>query len=205
MGTASKVLSACVRVVELGCACIITGVLGKFFHRISQGGGIKEPILTYALSMAVISILFSIFLLPPVKYSFYCFPLDFALFICWIVCFALLEDLSGTKTCQSLWYSDYWSYYWGRVWTTTNGVVVASDFGCSQWRVVLAFSFIISMSWLLNAFLSLYVCIEYYHLGKRIVSIANKLRFWKKQKRDEEENVPDPREERKKEETVQEA
>jgi hypothetical protein len=102
MGSASKVISGCLRVVEFGCACIITGILAKFFYFLNMGNGGKDSRLLFALSMAIISIVFSIVLLPPLAFSFYAFPLDIALFICWIVCFALLEDVSiSTHPCPS--------------------------------------------------------------------------------------------------------
>ncbi|KAK5658988.1 hypothetical protein OQA88_1074 [Cercophora sp. LCS_1] len=92
MGTAHKVVSACLRVFEFCCAVIILGVLGRFFHHLHQINGPTNSRLVFALSMAAISVLFAIILVPPLKYSFYCFPIDFAIFICWIVCFSLLED-----------------------------------------------------------------------------------------------------------------
>jgi hypothetical protein len=180
MGTASKVTSACFRVLEFGISCVILGVLSRFIYVLNQGNGSVDSRLVFAISMASISILFSIILVPPVKYSFYCFPLDFALFICWITCFALLQDLSGTHTCSSYWYDHYWSFYWGSAWKLPAGTVVVTDLGCSQWRVVLAFSFIISFCWLTNGFLSLYVCIEYYNLGYRTVTIVRKCKWWRK-------------------------
>ncbi|KAH8668052.1 hypothetical protein BGZ60DRAFT_564337 [Tricladium varicosporioides] len=172
MGTASKVTSACFRVVEFGTSCIILGVLSKFIYVLNQGKGSADSRLIFAISMAAISVLCSLILVAPVKYTFYFFPLDFALFICWITCFALLEDLSGTHTCSSYWYDHYWSFYWGKAWKLPTGTVVVTDLGCSQWRVVLAFSFIISFCWLINGFLSLYVCTEYYNLGSRTVTIV---------------------------------
>jgi hypothetical protein len=180
MGTPSKVVSACLRVFEFGISCILLGVLSRFIHVVNQGNGSADSRLVFAISMAAISILFACVLVPPVKYSFYCFPLDFALFICWITCFALLEDLSGTRTCSSYWFDHYWSYYWGRAWKLPDGTVVVTNVGCSQWRVVLAFSFIISFCWLTNGFLSLYVCTEYYNLGYRTVTTVRKFKWWRK-------------------------
>jgi hypothetical protein len=93
MGVASKVILSCLRVVEFGCACVITGVLGKFFRLLNEIDADKNSRLIFAMSMAVISIFFSIILILPLKYSFYAFALDFAFFVCWITCFALLEDV----------------------------------------------------------------------------------------------------------------
>lgn len=94
MGTAHKVISACLRVFEFGCSVIILGILARFFYRLNRIDGPTDSRLVYAITIAAISVTAAIMLVPPVKYSFYCFPLDLALFVCWIVCFALLEDVS---------------------------------------------------------------------------------------------------------------
>src|SRR4051812_5550751 len=93
-GTAHKVVSACLRVLEFVCAVIILGILARFFRLLDLIDAPSDSRLEYAISMASISVAASLVLVPPLKYSFYCFPLDFSLFVCWIVCFALLEDVS---------------------------------------------------------------------------------------------------------------
>jgi len=97
MGTAHKVTSACLRVLEFGCSVIILGILARFFQLLSFVNGPTDPRVVYAISMAAISVAVSLALLPPVKYSYYCFPLDMALFICWIVCFSLLQEVSALR------------------------------------------------------------------------------------------------------------
>lgn len=69
------------------------GVLAKFFHLLDDTNTSEDPRWTYALSMAAISLTFSFLLIPPIQYSFYCFPVDFAMFVMWIVEFALLQDV----------------------------------------------------------------------------------------------------------------
>lgn len=97
MGTTHKVISFVLRGIEFGCAVIILGIIARFFRLLDNINGPKDSRLEYAISMAAISVAVSLLLLPPLPYSFYCFPLDFALFICWIVCFALLEDVSACR------------------------------------------------------------------------------------------------------------
>jgi len=94
MGTAHKVVSACLRVFEFVCAVIILGILARYFYHIDRINAPDNSRLVYAITMASISVVASILLVPPLPYSFYCFAIDFALFVCWIVCFALLEDVS---------------------------------------------------------------------------------------------------------------
>ncbi|KAH6645851.1 hypothetical protein BKA67DRAFT_87908 [Truncatella angustata] len=179
MSSTHKIISVCFRAFEFGCAIIILGILARFFHLINQFNGPKDSRLVYAISMAAISVPVSLILLPPLKYSFFLFPLDFALFTCWIVCFALLEDLSGTSTCTASWYNTYWGVYW--VSGPGNTTIVTTS-ACSKWRAVLAFSFIIAFCWLINAFLGLYAGVEYHNLGALTVSTVSKCLWWRKPK-----------------------
>jgi hypothetical protein len=183
-GTAHKVISACLRVLEFCCSGIILGLLSRFFYLIDQLDGPNDSRLIFALSMAAISVFFAMVLVPPVKYSFYCFPIDFSIFVCWITCYALLQDLSGTSACSSSWFTSYWTVYWNG---SSVGSVITSP-GCSQWRVVLGFSFIVAFVWLTSACLGLYACLVYHNLGKHTVSGARRLKFWKKPKNGDVEN-----------------
>lgn len=95
MGTGSKVFSVFLRCGELCCAVICAGLLGRFFYWYNwMGVGHLEGRLIYAQVIACLEIIFAIFLLPPAKYSFYAWPLDIVWFICSIVAFALLADVS---------------------------------------------------------------------------------------------------------------
>jgi len=116
--------------------------------------------IVYAVTIAGISIFCSIVLLPPLRYTFYAFPLDLLLFVAWMVAFGLLVNLAS-GTCSSLWYQNYWGYYWGRFWvlyppSLITGSLIGST-GCRQWRASIAWSFIGGFCWLINAFIGLYV------------------------------------------------
>ena len=91
MGTASKFLSIVLRLLEFSFAAVILGIIATFLHYIRNDGMAPESRLIYGITLAAISIVASIALFWPAKYSFYAFPLDFILFVMWIVCFALLE------------------------------------------------------------------------------------------------------------------
>jgi len=150
MGSAHKVISATLRVFEFGFCVIILAILARFFYLIGRIDAPTDSRLVYAISMASISVLLAIILFAPIKFSFYCFPLDVALFVCWIVVFALLQDLTGTQTCSSSWFESYWTVYWS---SSTGTTTVVSRSACARWRVVLAFSFMVAFAWLLSAFL----------------------------------------------------
>lgn len=93
-GTAHRVISAILRVFEFGMSAVNLGILARFFSLIHEVGAHEDPRWTYALAMAAISLSLAVILMPPMKYSFYLFPIDFAMFVMWIVSFALLEDVS---------------------------------------------------------------------------------------------------------------
>jgi hypothetical protein len=95
MGTASKVVSVVFRIGELTCACIVLGILGRFLYLLDLGNGHGDSKIIYAEVIAGISVAASIILLPPFLYSFWAFPLDCALFICWMVAFGLLDNVSA--------------------------------------------------------------------------------------------------------------
>jgi len=90
MGLASKIISVVFRVLELICACIVLGLLGRFFYVLHLGNGAANGRLIYTEVIAGLSIAFSIILIPPLTYSFYAFPLDMAIFVCWMVAFGLI-------------------------------------------------------------------------------------------------------------------
>lgn len=94
MGTAHQVFSVVFRIFEFVAAAIIVGFLAKYFNLIHSVNGTADSRVIYAISIASISVVASLIFVLPLRYSFSVFPLDLALFICWIVCFAFLIDVS---------------------------------------------------------------------------------------------------------------
>lgn len=81
----------------LTSSVIVAGLLGRFvrhLHNIGFGGGSK---VIYALSLSGISIFFSLLLLMPFKFTFWSFPFDLAMFVMWIVAFALLTNVRSVS------------------------------------------------------------------------------------------------------------
>lgn len=93
MGTSSKIASVIFRLGELVCAAIVLGIIGRFLYVVNLGNGSVNGKLVYAEVIAALSIAFAILLMPPLTYSFYFFPLDLIMFICWIVAFGLLANV----------------------------------------------------------------------------------------------------------------
>lgn len=95
MGTGSKIASVIFRVGALCSAVIVVALLGRFFYLLNLTDASANGRLIYAEVISVLEIVFSILLIIPAKYSFYAFPLDIIFFICSIVAFALLADVSA--------------------------------------------------------------------------------------------------------------
>jgi hypothetical protein len=108
MGSASRFVSVVFRIMELISAAIVAGILGTFLHYISDAGVGQNGRIVYTIVIAGISIFFSLVLVPPLRYSFFAFPFDFAMFACWMVAFGLLINVrcylmaftSSAKLCR---------------------------------------------------------------------------------------------------------
>jgi len=161
MGSASKVCSVIFRVSELISAAIVTGIVGNYLYNLSDANAHAGSRIIYTEVLAGLSILLSILFMPPLKYSFYGFILDFAFFIMWMVAFGLLCNLTVGHGCNSYWYWHNWGYYWGGFWRTVPLAAVTPTLvgtrGCSKWSTTLAFSFIGGWSWLMSGILGVYV------------------------------------------------
>lgn len=201
MGAASKALSVILRIWELCCAAIVAGIVGHYLHILNSANVHAGSRVVYTIVIAGISILFSIILMPPLKYSFYCFLIDAAIFICWMVAFGLMDNVRspipnsgglfcgfgdnvylqlGGGNCSSRWYWSSWGYYWGGFWRTvpltsaTQSLIGRS--ACSQWRAALAFMFIGGWTWIISMILVssalLYILNEEQSINKLIGNLC---------------------------------
>ena len=95
MGSASKGVSIFFRFMELVSAAVVAGLVGEYLHYIANAHANANDGIVYAVTMAGISIVASMVLFPPLKYTFLAFGFDYALFICWMVVFGLLANVSN--------------------------------------------------------------------------------------------------------------
>jgi len=162
MGEVSKVVSIVLRVWEIICASVVTGIVSTYVHYVQDAHASTSSQTAYAVSTGAISIFFGVVLLPPLKYSFWAFALDFALFVMWMVVFGLFEGLTGSSACNSVWYWNHWGWYWGNLYlynpVPTRAIVGTT--GCAEWRTMLAFSFMGGWTWLISACLGVYVTMK---------------------------------------------
>lgn len=95
MGTGTKVFSCLLRFGELCSSVIVIALLGRFFYLLHiPSGSYTNGRLIYAEVISCLEVIASILLIVPLKYSFYAWPLDGIFFICSIVAFGLLADVS---------------------------------------------------------------------------------------------------------------
>jgi hypothetical protein len=102
MGTGSKIASVLFRFGALCSAVIVVALLGRFFYLLDLANASANSRLIYAEVISALEIFFSILLIVPAKYSFYAFPIDIAFFICSLVAFGLLADVSTGAGLQLL-------------------------------------------------------------------------------------------------------
>ncbi|KAH6977608.1 hypothetical protein EDB80DRAFT_757379 [Ilyonectria destructans] len=176
-GAAHKIASVILRFLELSSAVIVLGLLSRFAYNLSIAGVNMNGRLIYTMVVAGIGIVYSIFLCPPFDTLFMSFPFDFILFIMWLVAYCLLQTETRSHTCSATWYYNYWGYYWGHFWTVGPvGRVNINSAGCSQWRTVLAFSFIAWFLHLLSGILGVYVFQNYVQVKDAMQSAKQQMR-----------------------------
>ena len=98
IGTGSRVVSVLSRIMQIISAAVVAGVLGHYLHNIHDGGAGSNGRIVYAVVIAGISLLVALLLIVPMKFSFFGFPLDFLIFVCWMVAFGLLVNVRYTPT-----------------------------------------------------------------------------------------------------------
>ncbi|KAH7255967.1 hypothetical protein BKA59DRAFT_521042 [Fusarium tricinctum] len=166
-GSAHKVISVLLRLAELASAVIVLGLLSRFCYYIGIAQASVDGRIIYAIVVACLGIMYSIFFCPPFRNMFLGFPFDFLLFVMWLIAYCLLQTKTGSSTCSARWYYNYWGYYWGRFWRVGPiGTVSINGAGCAQWRTVLAFSFIAWFLHLLSGILGVYVFRTYIRLDE---------------------------------------
>ncbi|KAL3608839.1 hypothetical protein FPOAC2_03850 [Fusarium poae] len=189
-GSAHKIISVLLRLSEFASAVIVLGLLSRFCYYIGIAQASVDGRIIYAIVVACLGIIYSIFFCPPFRNMFLGFPFDFLLFVMWLIAYCLLQTVlcslvlfeedflliiyivrhvqkTGGSTCSARWYYNYWGYYWGRFYRVGPiGTVSIDGAGCSQWRTVLAFSFIAWFLHLLSGILGVYVFRTYIKLDE---------------------------------------
>jgi hypothetical protein len=94
MGKGSKIALVLLRVWQI-IAVIVLGILANFLRLVNEAPGAwRDGRIIYGIVTASISIVYSIVFIAPFIYAFLGFPMDFVLFVMWLVLFCLLATVS---------------------------------------------------------------------------------------------------------------
>lgn len=130
----ARTIALLLRVLELISAAVVAGLVGHELRRADKAGARPGKRFIYTEVVAGLALLLSILLLLPMTWAFSLWPLDFVMFILWIVAFGLLVDWMPTRSCGSGWNFNPWD---------DSGIN-----HCQQLKAALAFSFLSAIFWL---------------------------------------------------------
>ncbi|KAF4632040.1 hypothetical protein G7Y89_g6094 [Cudoniella acicularis] len=143
-------LSLLLRIGELAFSATVAGLTGEYLHSTRGASAWSRKRFIYTEVIAGISILFSLLFLLPFTASFIHYPVDFLLFIAWMIAFGLLANFIGPLNCGSVW--------------NWHGITGQST--CSKWKADIAFCFLASIFFLVSALLGIY----YVHRRERAIA-----------------------------------
>ncbi|KAI9804484.1 MAG: hypothetical protein M1825_001383 [Sarcosagium campestre] len=145
-----RFLSIPLRLGELVFAAVVAGLTGKYLHSLKNARLGSQKRFIYTEVVAALSMLLALIWLIPITGGFIHYPIDFILFVAWIVAFGLLVDFIGPLNCGSV-------FSWG------------DNFGagtCQQWKADVAFAFLSAIFWLVSALVGVW----FVHRSRRAVT-----------------------------------
>jgi hypothetical protein len=90
----ADLISLCLRIGELAFSAVVAGLTGEYLHHTKGTSAWNKKRFIYTEVIAAIGILFSLLFLLPFAGSFIHWPVDFLLFVGFIVAFGLLAHVS---------------------------------------------------------------------------------------------------------------
>jgi len=135
MAKLARTIALILRVLELASAAIVAGLIGHELRRADKASARPAKRFIYTEVVAGLALLLSLLLLLPMTWAFSLWPLDFVMFILWIVAFGLLVDWLPTRSCNS----SGWNF---------NPFDDSGANHCQQWKAAVAFCFLSAMFWL---------------------------------------------------------
>jgi len=137
----TDLVSLLLRIGELAFSATVAGLTGEFLHKNRKAPASSHKRFIYTIVVAAISILFSVLFLLPFLASFSKWPMDFVLFVLWIIAFGLLTNYINGMGCGSIW-------QWGGL-TQKNA--------CARYKANIAFCFLAAIFFLASAIIGLWV------------------------------------------------
>jgi len=136
----TDILSILLRVAELVFAGIVAGVNGAYLHAVEGSSSMEQARFIYTEVVAGLAILLSLLWLLPFSGSFVHWPVDLFISVCWFVAFGLIV--------QALQGSCGYVFDW-------EGINLRGVNKCSNWKAIIAFTFLSAICWLVSAILGL--------------------------------------------------
>jgi len=147
--------------IKLAFAAVVAGLTGEYLHNTRSQSTWDRKRFIYTEVVAGLSILLALLWLLPFTGSFIHWPVDFILFVSWIVAFGLLVDVSHCPQTSSAFSSTAANlkeqfigplncgsvFNWGDL--TQKGT-------CQKWKADVAFIFLSAIFWLASALVGLW-------------------------------------------------
>ncbi|KAA8569732.1 hypothetical protein MFRU_004g04270 [Monilinia fructicola] len=137
----TDLFSVSLRIGELIFSTVVTGITGSYLHSVKAESAWTKKRFIYTEVIAALGIFVSLLLLLPFTWSFIHWPVDFLMFILFMVAFGLLADFIAPLNCGSVW--------------NWHGITGKST--CSKWKADVAFTFLASIFFLVSALLGMWV------------------------------------------------
>jgi len=137
----ADIISLLLRIGELAFSATVAGLTGSYLHSTRVASAWTRKRFIYTEVVAGLAILFSLLFLFPFAGSFIHWPIDFLLFVGFMIAFGLLTSFIGPLHCGSV-------FNW-------HGITGKST--CSKFKADIAFCFLASIFFLASGLLGLYV------------------------------------------------
>ncbi|EED17622.1 integral membrane protein [Talaromyces stipitatus ATCC 10500] len=142
MPVISRLFSVLLRLAELACAAVVAGIVGYYLHRWSDDhlSAWAQGRWIYTEVIAGLSLLLGLLWLIPTAHTFFIWPIDIIISLCWFAAFGLLVDALDGVDCGT-------AFSWG---------YIGHNDWCGRWKAAEAFSFLSAIIWLVSGILGIY-------------------------------------------------
>lgn len=142
MPVISRLLSVVLRVAELACAAVVAGIVGYYLHIWHKDhlSAWDMGRWIYTEVIAGLSLLLALIWLIPFAHTFFVWPIEIIISLCWFAAFGLLVDILNDINCGG-------AFAWG---------YIGDNDLCGRYKAAEAFSFLSAIFWLVSGILGIY-------------------------------------------------
>lgn len=139
-----RLVNPVLRFLQFVSAIIVVGIIGHYLDVMS--GTWPGGRFIYSVIVAALATILALILLIPSVWDLTLYPLDFLMFIFWIIAFGLLYDHISPRDCTMNW-----------SWAPGYNSAGTAQEKCETWKTALAFMFISAILWLLSGLIALWL------------------------------------------------